>query len=242
MTTESTTTYVPLPSLRKRIQAKFEVGFNRRDQALIDKRVAAFLRKFDVPGISIAITKDGRLVYAKGFGFAEKPSFWVRWFLPWGSEFVSAWSLVSVWSRFRIASVTKPITSTAIFWLIEKGQLTLNDRIFGPGSILGDDYGYGTLPAGQNETWLGQITVQHLLEHTLGGWPNDSADPMFAVPHSDHKELITWTLRNRDLTAQPATMWAYSNFGYCLLGRIIERRGLLPYPFMFFPKKCRSAT
>ncbi len=75
---------------------------------------------------------------------------------------------------FRIASVTKPITSVTIFTLIEKGRLNLNDKVFGPSGVLGTKY--GKAPYRQYVT---DVTVDHLLTHTSGGWPNDSTDPMF---------------------------------------------------------------
>ena len=68
-----------------------------------------------------------------------------------------------------------------------------------------------------------KIEVQHLLEHTAGGWPNDGKDPMFTSPQLDHPALIGATLDADLLTRPPAVEHIYSNFGYCLLGRVIER-------------------
>jgi len=61
---------------------------------------------------------------------------------------------------FRIASISKPITAVGIFTLIQERKLRLNDLVFGQNGIL--DY------EGPQ-----QITIQHLLNHTSGGWPND---------------------------------------------------------------------
>ena len=160
-----------------------------------------FMTKHSVPGLSIAIAKDDRLVYARAFGVADK----------------STGAAVHTNSRFRIASVTKPITSAAIFKLVEQNKLKLSDTVFGSGGLLGTTY--GTQPYKTN---IDKITVQHLLEHTAGGWPNDGNDPMFRNTSFNHKQLITWTLDNRALDNAPGTNWAYSNFGYCVLGRIIE--------------------
>ncbi|MGH7869222.1 MAG: serine hydrolase domain-containing protein [Candidatus Dormibacteraceae bacterium] len=67
------------------------------------------------------------------------------------------------------------------------------------------------------------VTVEHLLTHTAGGWQNDRADPMFSHPAMDHQQLISWTLAHQALTHPPGQQYAYSNFGYCVLGRVIEK-------------------
>jgi CubicO group peptidase (beta-lactamase class C family) len=73
------------------------------------------------------------------------------------------------------------------------------------------------------------ITVDQLLTHTCGGWPADSTDPMFSHNSWDHAKLISWTLENLPLTNPPGEHWAFSNFGYCLLGRVIEQITGQPY-------------
>ena len=127
-------------------------------------------------------------------------------------------------TSLRLASVSKPITSTAVHLLIEQGRLALTDLVFGAGGILGTTF--GTQPYSARVL---QITVQHLLEHSAGGWANDGADPMFQQPGLSQADLISWTLDNAPLTSDPGTAYAYSNFGYCLLGRIFERVSGLSY-------------
>jgi CubicO group peptidase (beta-lactamase class C family) len=125
---------------------------------------------------------------------------------------------------FRIASVSKPITSAAIFSLIEGGRLGLGDKVFGPNAVLGADYGRPPYHPG-----VDQITIEHLLTHTGGGWSNDHNDPMFRNPGMSQHELIAWTLRSRPLDHLPGESYAYSNFGYCVLGRVIEKVTGKPY-------------
>jgi len=170
------------------------------DIAAFDDAVSAFMTKYGVPGASIAVTHGEKLVYLKTYGKQDETQ------------------PVTVQSLFRLASVSKPITSIAIFKLIEQGKLHLSDTVFGAGGILGTDY--GTQPYGPHIT---EITVDQLLHHTSGGWPNDSSDPMFANPSMTAAQLISWTLDNRPLTTVPGTAYAYSNFGYCVLGRVIEK-------------------
>jgi D-alanyl-D-alanine carboxypeptidase len=156
-----------------------------------------------VPAMSVAIAKAGKIVFAQGFGYADGAR----------REKVTADSL------FRIASNSKAITSAAIHLLVERGQLSLSDRVFGDTGILGNTY--GTRPY---TNWLVQIDVRQLLEHSAGGWQNDGNDPMFKSPHLDHTALIGATLDADLLKRPPGVEFMYSNFGYCLLGRVIERK------------------
>jgi CubicO group peptidase (beta-lactamase class C family) len=120
--------------------------------------------------------------------------------------------------------VSKPITSVTVMDLVEAGRLSLEDRVFGRGAILGTQY--GRQPYGR---WVEDIALKHLLTHTGGGWQNDGNDPMFRNPQMNHAELIDWTLNNQLLVHEPGTAYAYSNFGYCVLGRVIEHVTRRPY-------------
>lgn len=168
----------------------------------------AFMNKYEVPGLSISITRNGKFVYEHQFGMADRQE----------TQQVLQNSL------FRIASVTKPITSVTIFTLIEKGKINLNDKVFGPSGILDDKFCKPPY-----KQYVTDITVDNLLTHTSGGWPNDSTDPMFRFNSWDQAKLISWVLVNLPLTFPPGQHWAYSNFGYCLLGRVIEAVTGQPY-------------
>lgn len=167
-----------------------------------------FRRKFEVPALSMAVALNGRLAYEQAFGVMGRDT---------REELTTS-------NLFRIASVTKPITSVAIFSLIEQGRLRSDDKVFGTDGILGTEY--GKRPYGQG---VEKIIIDHLLTHTSGGWENDLDDPMFSNPRMDHAELISWTLNNRPLTNPPGKVFAYSNFGYCILGRVIEKISGLSY-------------
>ena len=93
-----------------------------------------------MPGVSIAIARQGRIAYVETFGFADSASKLA----------------VAPRHQFRIASVSKPFTSVTIMRLMN-GKLKLSDKVFGQGSILGDDFGSGPL--------VTDITVEHLLTH-----------------------------------------------------------------------------
>lgn len=160
----------------------------------------AFLKTHDMPGLSVAIVRHGRLAYAEGFGLADR----------------STGERVTPDHLFRVASISKPITSVGIFTLIEQRKLNLGDRVFGPRGILATEFAASPGP-------VAEITVGQLLLHTGGGWSNSPSDPMDEHKSMSRHDLIAWTLKNEPLAARPGTRFAYSNFGYCVLGRVIEK-------------------
>lgn len=166
----------------------------------IDALAENYMSKYSVPGMQVAISKHGKLVYAKSFGKAD----------------VSAGEDVKNTSLFRIASVSKPVTGIAVMKLVEDGKLKLSDKVFGSDGILGTTYGHVNAA-------VASITVEQLLKHTSGGWGNSVNDPMFSNPQMTANQLISWTLANRPLSSTPGTRYDYSNFGYCVLGRVIEK-------------------
>jgi CubicO group peptidase (beta-lactamase class C family) len=182
-----------------------------RQEADLARIVQETMEKFHAPGLSLAVARHGEFVYQSGFGSADK----------------EAGTKVNPASLFRIASISKPITSVAICSLIEQGRLNLDDLIFGEGGLLKLDY----LDSGSKyPERVTKITLHHLLTHTGGGWENNDNDPMFRQPNMNHRELITWALREQPLQFEPGTHYAYSNFGYCILGRVIEKITGQPYP------------
>ena len=198
---------IPLPTLKALAQPQYG-GSNGQQRGEMGRIAGAFRRQFSVPASSIAISRNGQFVYDQAVGMGDHQHL----------------TQVQQSSLFRIASLTKPITAVAIFSLIEQGKLNLTDKVFGPSGVLG--LKYGKLPYKQYVT---EVTVDHLLTHTAGGWPADTTDPMMHDLSWDQAKLITETLANLPLTNPPGTHWAYSNFGYCVLGRVIEQITGQPY-------------
>jgi CubicO group peptidase (beta-lactamase class C family) len=186
------------------------VAMTPADLAFIDDKIQAYTKKHSIPGMSIAVVKDGRLVFAKGYGYAD----------------TGAQEKVNPAHLFRIASVSKPMTSIAIMKLIEEGNhnITLGSKVFGDGAILGKQF--GTKPYSDR---LKKITIEHLLTHTSGLEGNDTngdgqpdEDWMFMNYNLDHNQNISWVLDNRTVLNEPGTAYQYLNFGYSILGRVIE--------------------
>lgn len=168
----------------------------------IYKLVQQFLEQFGMPSLSMAIARNGKLLYRDAFGYADT------------SKRINA----TPEHTYRIASISKPITATAIFKLIESGAIRLHDKVFGVGGILEKEFGMD-LPDPVKE-----VSIYHLLTHTSGGWSNKKGDPMFSQPtYVDHHRLIAYTLANHRLDNPPGKNYEYSNFGYCVLGRVIEK-------------------
>ena len=115
------------------------------------------MRRWEIRGASIAVAREGKLVYARGFGFAD-------------AEMMVE---VEPYHRFRIASISKLITAVAIMTLSEDGLLSVNDKVFGPTGILTD-----SIFSNPKDKRVYSITVAHLLGHR-GGWTTRYGDHMF---------------------------------------------------------------
>jgi CubicO group peptidase (beta-lactamase class C family) len=181
---------------------------DRTERAAIDALGKEFIQQNQIAGLSVSFAHQGIPAYEAAYGYAD------------------IYKKESVTSRhlFRIASVSKPITSVAVYTLMEKGKLSLDDQALGPQGVLSQF----SLPQDGSQ-WLREIRVRHLLTHTCGGWQNDYHDPMFSWPALSREELIAKTLDTQKLLYPPGSHYAYSNFGYCLLGRIIEAKSGASY-------------
>ena len=180
--------------------------------ASFDTAMLKFMEAYNVPGGQLAITYHGRLVYNRGFGFAN----------------IATRDSVYPNDIFRVASVSKPITSLACMKLFEQGLLNLDAKVFGKEGILNDVI-YQTIL----DPLVTNITVRMLLQHG-GGWNRDiSGDPMFdayniaktmgvSSPPSP-SVVIQYVLAHKMLDFSPGTQSQYSNFGFCVLGRVIEK-------------------
>jgi CubicO group peptidase (beta-lactamase class C family) len=191
---------------------KAQTGLYVPELANFDTAMAQLMTQYNVPGGQLAITYQGRLVYNRGFGMAD-----VTNSIP-----------VEPHHIFRLASVSKTITGVAVMQLWENGQLNLDAPVFGPTGILNDAIYQNILDPRVNN-----ITVRHLLEHG-GGWDRAlSGDPMFnayniaqtmgTTAPADSQTVIRFVLEYKMLDFDPGTQYQYSNFGYCVLGRVIEK-------------------
>jgi CubicO group peptidase (beta-lactamase class C family) len=204
---------VPLGSARSDRHAAMPAipmtGVTAPELAGFDRVVLDLLAKWEVPGAAVAVVKEGRLVLAHGYGWADR----------------EARSPVEPDSLFRIASLSKSLTAAAILQLVEDGRLRLDDRPF-------DLLNLQPRPGARVNPDLHRITIRNLLQHA-GGWDRDTSfDPMFrsreiaramGVPPPASAEAVVRFMLDQPLQFAPGTRYAYSNFGYCVLGRVIEK-------------------
>jgi len=180
------------------------------DNNRIDRVVYSFLRKWSIAGASVAIAKDGKLVFARGFGYID----------------TALKIQTQPYNKFRIASISKLVTATAIMKLSEEGKLSLDDKVFGPEGILNDKYF-----SNPKDKRAYDITVEQLLSHE-GGWtqrygdqmfmPITIADKMGLKPPVSTKDIVRFAL-DRRLQYTPGKGRSYSNLGYSILGLVIEK-------------------
>lgn len=189
------------------------------DQALADmeKDIRRYFERWELIGAQIAISRNDSLLYCKGFGWADKEH---------GIEMQPG-------NVMRIASVSKLLTAVGIMKLVEKRRLKLSDRVFGNGGILSDTSFTSVI----RDPRYFAITVEHLLRHK-GGFTTGAGDPMFSTRYimmqnhlstaPDHNTLLRILLRRR-LGFTPGTAKRYSNVGYMLLSKIIEKKTGMTY-------------
>jgi len=172
--------------------------------------IPPLMSKWGIPGGSVALARNESVVLTAAYGLADR----------------TAGTAVSAASLFRLASLSKPVTAAAVLKLYEAGLLDLDARVF---DILDE---IAPPPGATVDPRLADVTVRDLLRHS-GGWDRAvSFDPMFrsreiaaalgVAPPADAASIIRY-MKGQPLDHDPGTVYAYSNFGYCLLGRIIEK-------------------
>lgn len=177
----------------------------------LDALLREFCAEHEATGCSAAVTVGPRLVFARGYGWAHR----------------AAEQAALPTSLYRIASVSKPLTAVGVLQLVAERRLELDQPVF---ELLAVEphREEGVEP----DPRLGEVTVRHCLNHS-GGWDRGvSYDPMFISPRiceamgvdqpADRWDIIRY-MAGQPLDLTPGERYAYSNFGYNLLGRVIER-------------------
>jgi CubicO group peptidase (beta-lactamase class C family) len=173
---------------------------------------AKFVKLIDslgmVGGASVAISKDGKLIYARGFGYADPATR-----APFQPDALS-----------RIASTSKMLTMAAVMHLVEGGALSLDNKLLDLLPV------FAALPPSDPRT--ADITVRHLLSHAAGWDWTISGDPIFMQARvaadlgvqspATCAQTFRWTLGRR-LDFTPGTGHAYANIGFCALALVVEQ-------------------
>ena len=213
---------------------KAQTGIPVPPLASFDTKIRSFMTTYQVPGLSFALAKDGKILYMRSFGNANID----------GTEPTQPHHV------FRIASLSKQVTAVAIMKLMQEGKLTMDAKVFGPGGIL-ENHPISASNIMDNRIY--NITIQQLLEHSAG-WnssitcvPNptppypyyfNGCDPIgfplhvtqqLGVPNPVKENDLMRFLLEKGLNFNPGTAYAYSNIGYLVLGAIIEQSSGMSY-------------
>lgn len=180
-----------------------------------DNLMQSFLKEHKIPGATLAVIREDRIVYSAGFGWAVNPD----------EEKGLAGEPMRPQTLLRIASLSKPVTAMAIVKLAEDGKIQLDDPVL---KHIGQKPFDGEI---MDSRW-GKITLKHLLHHTAGFDRSKSFDPMFrSIIFAEHAkspppattDVIIRNMLGKPLDFDPGAKYVYSNFGYCVLGRVIEK-------------------
>ena len=149
----------------------------------------------DSPGATVGIIKEGKLIFAQGYGSAN-----LDYNIPNGPKTV-----------FRIGSTSKQFTAACIVLLSQQGKLSLDDKL--------SKY-YPEFPAYAND-----ITIQHLLNHTSGVRDYLGLARLVGLENDDFytdETVEKWLANQEELNFNPGDEYLYSNSGYWLLGQIVQ--------------------
>lgn len=202
------------------------------DMDKFDQSFTNFMRKWNTPGASVTVMKDGKVLAMRGYGWAD----------------MSQNQTVQPNSLFRIASASKTFTAVTVLKLAQDGKLNLNDKVF---SILND-----ITPLDPNkkvDPRIYQITVLNLLQMSSGWFSPGSGhlDPLFGPwpPYISSRldpelpascETTTRLMMNRPLRYAPGRQYVYSNLDYCILGLVINKVTGSPYGYKGYETFVRS--
>jgi CubicO group peptidase (beta-lactamase class C family) len=173
-----------------------------------DDAMQSFMKDRGFTGGTLAVMKDNTVLLSRGYGYRDHGI-----------------SPMSPDTPLRIASISKPITLAAIRKLLAAGAIKTDTKVV--------DYLSITPPAGKTmEARWKDITIQHLIDHKGGFNRDKSGDPMFESEKiakalgktgpPSAGDVITY-MAGQPLDFKPGSESQYSNFGYCLLGRVIEK-------------------
>ena len=179
------------------------------DVQVIASQIESIFAKFTSPrepGCAVLVIKDGEPVFRKGYGITDLRSL----------------HAIEPDTNFRLASLTKQFTATAVMLLVHDGKLKYEDHL---SDVFPDFPAYGK-----------GITIRHLLNHTSGladyedimekqhpGVPDDK------IPQIKDAEVLELLKHQTGTKFPPGTRWDYSNSGYVLLAMVVEKRSGMPF-------------
>jgi CubicO group peptidase (beta-lactamase class C family) len=164
---------------------------------LLDLWLAEQVATGRTPGLSVAVVHDQGLVWSAGYGFAD----------------LESRTPATAGTLYRLGSVTKLFTATAILLLRDGSELDLDDPV---AKHLPEFTVRNPFPDSQ------PVTLRHLLTQT-SGLPRDTSIPYWTTHEFPSREAILASLAGLELVRRPGETYKYSNLGMGLLGLVVER-------------------
>jgi CubicO group peptidase (beta-lactamase class C family) len=171
---------------------------SRDPQRAVDSLLADYAKP-GAPGASVVVVRDGRILLERAYGLAD----------------VEAHVRATPRTDYRLASLTKEFTATAVMLLADEGKLSFDDPVsrWLPG-----------LPA-----YAHGVTVRHLLTHTSGLWAYEDFVPDSQTYQVKDRDALHLIARADSLYFPPGTAFRYSNTGYALLALVVEAASGVPF-------------
>jgi CubicO group peptidase (beta-lactamase class C family) len=168
------------------------------DAQTVDTIFAAYDRP-GAPGASVIVIRDGQLALSRSYGLAD----------------LEARTAATERTNYRLASLSKQFTATAIMLLVKDGRLRYDDRV--------RDLLPGFPPSS------GDITIRHLLTHTSGLWDYEDFVPDTATVQVHDRDVLALLHRAHGTYFAPGAEYRYSNSGYVLLALVVEQISGQPF-------------
>jgi CubicO group peptidase (beta-lactamase class C family) len=180
-------------------------GLDVPELEAVDDMMRELMYDYEIRDSTVAITKDGRLVYARGFTLGEPEI-----------------EPVQPTALYRIGSIAKSVTSTAIHQLVEQGRLNYDTAV-------AQTLDLQPLPGQTTDPFLEEVSVDHLLTHTSGMYSENDiymvsdkvAAAVGAGPPPTNGELLSYIVSHPFLF-EPGTSWDYNNYGYITLDMMLQ--------------------
>jgi len=146
------------------------------------------------PGAALLVAKNGKTIYAKGFGLAN----------------IDTKEKISAETNFRMASVSKQFTAMCIMLLVKQQKISYDDNLL-------KFFPNWNKPVGA------KITIRHLLTHSSGIWDYEELVPQDQQTQILDADVVSYLVKKDSTYFEPGSTFQYSNSGFCVLEQIVEK-------------------
>jgi D-alanyl-D-alanine carboxypeptidase len=191
------------------LEKESEIKIIQNEMTDIDILISDFIKKYNLPGASLAIAKNEKLVYSKGFGFAN----------------IATNEKMTPANQLRIASCSKAYCGMAIMKLVEQKKLNITDKVFGDGAILGKKFGTKVY-----SDKVKSLTVEQLLHNTTGFFCQSKGDDFInRQANLNDSQFLSWAMDNSIFEFDPGTAYHYNNTNFFVASMVVEQLSGMAY-------------